>query len=221
MKDTVDAIIKMLGVPRNYGLFTFLVICGFVLCVTSWDADQQTLLHLYRSLIRSKLDYGCIVYGSARGSHLQMLDPMQNHALRLCLGAYRTSPSSSLCVLANEPPLYIQRRKLSIQYSLKLSSSPQNPTYNTVFICKFKDLFERKPNQIPPLNIRFQPDLRAVGFVKRNTLIYSILVTRPWLLKRPDINYNIHCSFKDNTSPEIYRNKFFEFCDHYKDFSQL
>ena len=53
------------------------------------------------SFIRSKLDYGCIVYGSARGSYLQMLDPVQNHALRLCLGACRTSPSSSLCVFAN------------------------------------------------------------------------------------------------------------------------
>ena len=79
----------------------------------SWGANQQTLLHLYRSLVRSKLEYGCIVYGSARGSYLQMLDPVQNHALRLCLG---------------EPPLYIRRRKLSIQYCLKLSSSPQNPT---------------------------------------------------------------------------------------------
>ena len=35
---------------------------------TSWGADQETLLHLYRSLIRSKLDYGCIVYGSACSS---------------------------------------------------------------------------------------------------------------------------------------------------------
>jgi len=73
-----------------------------VLAHTSWGADQETLLHLYRSLIRSKLDYGCIVYGSARGSYLQMLDPIQNHALRLCLGAYKTSPTSSLCVEANE-----------------------------------------------------------------------------------------------------------------------
>jgi len=95
---------------------------------------------------------------------------MQNHALRLCLGAYRTAPSSSLCVLANEPPLYIRRRKLSIQYCLKLSSSPQNPTYNTVFNCKFTDLFERKPTQIPPLSIRIQPDLQAVGFVKKERL---------------------------------------------------
>ena len=49
-----------------------------VVAHTSWGADQQTLLHLYRSLIRSKLDYGCIVYGSARGSYLHMLDPVQN-----------------------------------------------------------------------------------------------------------------------------------------------
>ena len=105
-----------------------------------------------------------------------MLDSVQNYALRLCLRAYRTSTSSSLCVLANEPPLYIRRRKLSIQYCLKLPSSPQNPTHNTVFYCKFKDLFERKPNLIPPLSIRVQPDLRAVDFVKRNALIYHFLL---------------------------------------------
>jgi len=79
-----------------------------VVAHTFWGADQQhTLLHLYRSLVRSKLDYGCIVYGSARNPYLLMLDPVQNHALCLCLGTYRTSPSPSLCVLANEPPLYI------------------------------------------------------------------------------------------------------------------
>ena len=78
-------------------------------------------------------------------------------------------------------------------------------THNTLFNCKFKDLFERKPNQINPLSIRVQPDLRAVAFVKRNALIYSVPATPPWLLKRPHINYNIHYSSKDNTSPEIYR----------------
>ena len=33
-----------------------------------WGADKTVLLNLYRSLIRSKLDYGCIVYGYARPS---------------------------------------------------------------------------------------------------------------------------------------------------------
>lgn len=33
-------------------------------------ADKITLSRLYRSLVRSKLDYGCIVFGSARTSFL-------------------------------------------------------------------------------------------------------------------------------------------------------
>ena len=37
-----------------------------VVAHTSWGADQQTLLHLYRSLVRSKLDYGSIVYDRRR-----------------------------------------------------------------------------------------------------------------------------------------------------------
>ena len=59
-------------------------------------ADRTTLLHLYRSLIRSKLDYGSIVYGSARKSYLQILDTVHNQGLRLALGAFRTSQVSSI-----------------------------------------------------------------------------------------------------------------------------
>jgi len=61
-------------------------------------ADQNILLALYRRLIRSKLDYGAIIYGSARKSYLKMLEPVANQALRICLGAYRTSPIDSLKV---------------------------------------------------------------------------------------------------------------------------
>jgi len=39
-----------------------------VVAHAKWGSDEATLLHLYRSLIRSKLDYGAIVYGSARKS---------------------------------------------------------------------------------------------------------------------------------------------------------
>jgi len=97
-----------------------------VVAHTSWGADQQTLLNLYRSLIRSKLDYGCIVYGSARGSYLQMLHPVQNHALRLCLGAYRTCPSSSLCVLARSRS---RSRRLKFR-KLHFSNSISSVIYN-------------------------------------------------------------------------------------------
>ena len=41
---------------------------------TDWAADSTVLLNLYRLLIRSKLDYGCIVYGSARPSYIKLLE---------------------------------------------------------------------------------------------------------------------------------------------------
>ena len=61
---------------------------------TSWGTDQYTLVLLYTSLIRSKLDYDCIVYGSARSSYLRMLDPVQNHALRPVSYTHLTLPTT-------------------------------------------------------------------------------------------------------------------------------
>ena len=78
-----------------------------VLSRTEWGADRTTLLKLYRSLVRSKLDYGCIVYGSASKTALAKLDPVHNQGLRLSLGAFRSSPVESLYVEAHEPPLEI------------------------------------------------------------------------------------------------------------------
>ena len=68
-----------------------------VLSNTTWGANRKVLLRLYRALIRSKLDYS-IVYGSARPSYIKRLDTIHNQGLRLCLGAFRTSPAQSLYV---------------------------------------------------------------------------------------------------------------------------
>ena len=86
-----------------------------VLSNTIWGADRKVLLRLYRALIRSKLDYGCIVYGSARPSYIKRLDTVHIQGLGLCLEAFRTSPVQSLYVEANEPPLGMRRTRLSLQ----------------------------------------------------------------------------------------------------------
>ena len=85
---------------------------------TDWGADRIVLLRLYRSLVHSKLDYGCIVYGSARRSILKQLDPIHHQGLRIALGAFRTSPAQSLYIEAHEPSLTTRRLKLSLNYVL-------------------------------------------------------------------------------------------------------
>ena len=103
-------------------------------CVFSidWGADSTVLSNLYRSLIRSTLDYGCIVYGSARPWYIKFLDTVHHQGIRLSLGAFRTSPVESLYVEANEPSLEIRRIKLGMQYATKLKAYPSNPAYDFI-----------------------------------------------------------------------------------------
>ena len=46
-------------------------------------------------------------------SYFQMLDPIHNQGLRLCLGVFRMSPVGSLYIAAHEPSLGIRHAKLS------------------------------------------------------------------------------------------------------------
>ena len=46
-----------------------------------------------------------------------------------------------------EPPLSLRRKKLVLQYCLKLSANTNNPAYNAVFNSKFKTQFDNKPSQ--------------------------------------------------------------------------
>ena len=74
---------------------------------------------LYRAIVRAKLDYGCIVYSTASNTNLWQLDSIHNTGLRLALGAFCSSPVSSLYTEANKAPLEERRLKLPMHYYLK------------------------------------------------------------------------------------------------------
>ena len=162
-----------------------------VVAHTDWGADRKILLNLYRTIVRSKLDYGCIVYGSARPSYLKILDTIHHQGIRLALGAFRTSPADSLLVEANEPPLKDRREKLSLQFGIKLKSNRSNSTHNTVFRPNFFSLFENKPNAIPTFGIRIASALTAAGIKVRNIKANSVIDTPPWTLNKPEVNFSL------------------------------
>ena len=91
-----------------------------------WGADRTTLLRLYTSLCLSKLDYACQIYGSACKTLLEKLDVVHNMGLRICTGAYRTSPVDSIYVDSGMPPLSIRREELSLRFLAKSLTSKNN-----------------------------------------------------------------------------------------------
>jgi len=186
-----------------------------VLANTDWGADKDTLLIAYRALIRSKLDYACIIYGSTRASYLRSLNTVHNTGLRICLGAYRTSPIESLYAEANEPSLHYRRLQLSIDYMTRMCSSPTNPAYTYVFSNKFEDYYINHPSLIPPFGTRILPHFEASNVPKDSIITAYITKTPPWLLRHPSIIYKLHQYSKTTTNSLIYQTMFSEVRDEY------
>ena len=99
--------------------------------------------------------------GSARMSYLQMLDPIHNQGLRLCLGAFRTSPVESLYFDAHEPSLDAKRAKLSLQYATRIKSLPNHPAQNAVFDNTYMKFFDARPSAIRTFGLRIKQFLTA------------------------------------------------------------
>ena len=190
-----------------------------VLAHSDWGADRKVLLRLYRALVRSKLDYGCIVYGSARKSYLQQLDPIHHQGLRLALGAFRTSPKKSLYVEANEPSLQSRRKKLSMQYTSKLSSNPSNPAHKIVFKPKYQTRFASKPNVIPSFGIRMKTAFQDSDIDLSLTKEVKPSPIPPWTVKHPNVLLDLSKNKKSTTSPiefQSYANETISNFDSYK-----
>ena len=192
-----------------------------VLSNTSWGADRSTLLHLYRSLIRSKLDYGSIVYGSARKSYLQMLDTVHHQGLRLALGAFRTSPVTSLYVEADEPSLYLRREKLSLQYAIRLAANQRNPAFKVTFSPQFLELYEHKPNAIKPFGIRISPLLESSNINPNNTEKHFITDIPPWCIRKPNILFDLHTSKKTVSNSNILKQNFQVLQSRYTEYQHI
>ncbi|GBN16318.1 hypothetical protein AVEN_221893-1 [Araneus ventricosus] len=112
-----------------------------VLSRTSWGADRTSLHRVYQAVILSSIDYECMVYGCARPTVLRRLDTIHHSALRICYGAFRTSPVESLYVICHQLPsrilLFCERAKMLLHGS-DLNVSVQ-----------FSDFFTFPPWEIP------------------------------------------------------------------------
>ena len=118
---------------------------------TSFGADKKTLLMIYMTLIRSKLDYGCQAYMSATPTQLNRLDVIQNTALRIATGAYRSTSSRALEVECNMMPLSLRREEFALKYWARSSplgeSLPVNALVQDFAIYETKR--EKLSNKIP------------------------------------------------------------------------
>jgi len=146
-----------------------------------WGADRVTLLRLYTALIRSKLDYGSEVYSSACNSLLDSLEPIQNAAIRLATGAFRSSPVASLQAESGINPLGNRRQIQTLNTYIRTLSNPRHPMFENFTTDEPEDIFlmRRSPKSFISRARQLVDDY---GIDTSNMLIEDGHASPPWTL---------------------------------------
>ena len=199
---------------------------GIMKMLTSleYGATQQSLLKIYRIYIRSKLDYGSIVYSSASMRDLKSLDVVCNDAIRIATGAFKSSPIDSLYALVNEPPPSERRDLLSIRYYLKLKASLNNPANRC--ITNRSEIPFRTHNEHPFFiritDIKTKYNLPSFIIKPEFSYIIHNCKTPKYAIPNPTCNKELSSMPKSSTNPSLYKIKLRELIDRkYGDFNKV
>ena len=92
-----------------------------------WGAHPCTLSMIYKGIVRSHLDYGSIIMGNCNKKLLEKLDKIQFQALRIIIGAMKSTPTNALLAETCEWPLRYRRTWLACKYIFKSLSFENSP----------------------------------------------------------------------------------------------
>ncbi|GFY21428.1 RNA-directed DNA polymerase from mobile element jockey [Trichonephila clavipes] len=192
-----------------------------VLSNTSWGANRTSLLRVYQAIVLSRIDYGCVVYGSACNSTLQKLDPVHHMALRICSGLFRTSPVQSLYVNCNQLPLDLRRRKLSLAYYFKILSMPSHPLQNVYMSTSMKRLYDARPSNIRPFMDRMKLHISELGLPNVHIEQRNLFLFQPW--NTPRFHYiNPFATYSKSTvAPVVFQRVFAYHLSQYSRYSTI
>jgi ribonuclease HI len=125
-------------------------------------------------------------------------------------------------VEAGELPLDLRRRKLTLQYIIKLKSNPANPAHNYVFQPSFNPLFEAKPFSIPSIGVRAKQHLSDLEISLDRVAQIAISPVPPWILQTPEFIFDLHHSgSKSETPPYIFHTQLNQILSNFDGFTRL
>ena len=99
---------------------------------SKYGSDSKTLLRLYIMLIKPTIEYGLEAYASAAPTYLNSLYAIQNAAIRIATGAFRSSPVVSLHALTSVLPSNYSYHLKQLNLYMRLIVNPTHPMNDLV-----------------------------------------------------------------------------------------
>lgn len=161
-----------------------------------WGATRKSLLNIYQAMMRARIDYGSVAYMSAAESHLKKLDVEQAKALRICSGAFKTSPVAALQVEMGEEPLRIRRVKLMLAYWLYLQGHKRTHPAKDIL----GDCSEHEKSNFWSLGWVGNAKAENIGIYNMQYILNVPLPEiPPWLFQMPSVDFNIQQKLKEKS----------------------
>ena len=189
-----------------------------------YGAMKDSLIQIYRTYIRAKLDYGSVIYCSANQRELSKLDVVTNDALRIATGAFKSTRIDSLYALCAEPKLSERREELALRYYLKLRASLRNPA-NKCIVNRNEQTFRnaaQNPFFVRISNIKQKYNLPTFFIRPEFSYRFNDCNTPLYAFSKPIVNKCMEQYPKSTTPPVIFKNLFLELLNNqYKDFKHI
>ena len=162
---------------------------------TRWGCDRIALKSLYLAYIRPKIEHSCEVMINANKTNMQQLEVIQNSAIRVILGALKSSPIHAMQVEIGLPPI------------------TDHITLKAILLYKRNTLTERNSlNEITCQGKKYRQEMEQLldtfGIPRQEELHTKREFSPPWVDKReymkPELQENTTKQQIGKTAKEIF-----------------
>ena len=151
-----------------------------------WGADRRTLLQLYKTLIRPIIDYNGFLYDDISNDKIDSLQIIQNNALRIITGAFRTSPVVNLHIEVNLPTLDRRRKYQLLRFYARTSARKTEPTLSILNNKYSNQILTTAQRRFPVISYRIEKVLNHFA-VQPFKVMSPPPLTFEWLYPPPEI----------------------------------
>lgn len=177
-----------------------------------WGANKTTLLRIYRTLIRPKLEYGIESITTLSKTSLSKLQTVQNICLRICAGAMRSTSADALQQECGELPFKLRQKSALLKYTAKISSSSSNPA-NDILRDSWENYYGKYKTGSETTFTKTNDVLKKI--MEKPTPI-EISKTPPWTKKKIDTDMTLHETISKQDSTEIQKSQAIEMMKKYR-----
>lgn len=181
---------------------------------TKYGAERQTLLNIHQALTTSVHNYSALILTKFTKKDERRLNTIHTRSLKYALGAFITSPNTSIHIEAGVMPLKHQRKVQLIKYACKVQSNNNLLLHESLMDEKHDTKFRNLSN--PPLTYLMRQELHKIN-IDRDTKFKNTENCKhtPWRKANFKTNLTMTKYNKNNTSHEALRRTFNETLNKY------